>query len=240
MLTRLIFASLLSDFALQPDALVAWKKRSFTGLVVHTGIVLIASFLVGYGFWSRPFVILVLTLSAVHLAIDYAKVRFDLRWNANFWPIASFLTDQVLHLASVVILTTKYGFASSETVKGLVDALSADSRYLAVGSAYLASVLSGSVVVRLVIQSFSTMQGADRPGLLRAGAYIGMVERFLITSLVALGQYGAVGFVLAAKSVARYKQIETIPEFAEYYLIGTLTSSTIGVMGGLLVKLVLR
>ena len=42
-----------------------------------------------------------------------------------------------------------------------------------------------------------------KPGLLTAGAYIGMVERFLLTSLVASNQFGVVGFVWAAKSIAR-------------------------------------
>ena len=43
----------------------------------------------------------------------------------------------------------------------------------------------------------------SKPGLLTAGAYIGMVERFLLTSLVASNQFGVVRFVLTAKSIAR-------------------------------------
>ncbi len=74
---------------------------------------------------------------------------------------------------------------------------------------------------------------------MRAGAYIGMIERLFLTSLVASDQYGAVGFVLAAKSIARHKQMED-PEFAEYFLIGTLTSSALAVVAGMLVKAILR
>ena len=51
-----------------------------------------------------------------------------------------------------------------------------------------------------------------------------------------MNQFGAVGFVLAAKSVARYKEMESTSKFAEYYVIGTFTSWTIGVIGGILVR----
>ena len=39
------------------------------------------------------------------------------------------------------------------------------------------------------------------------------------------GQWTAIGFVLTAKSVARYNKISEDPQFAEYYLLGTLLSS---------------
>lgn len=45
---------------------------------------------------------------------------------------------------------------------------------------------------------------------------------------------------MAAKSIARYRQLEDDPEFAEYYLIGTLTSSAIAVVAGIVVKFVLQ
>ncbi len=52
----------------------------------------------------------------------------------------------------------------------------------------------------------------------------------------AVNQFGAVGFLLAAKSVARYKEMESTSKFAEYCLIGTFTIWTIGVIGGILVR----
>jgi hypothetical protein len=111
-----------------------------------------------------------------------------------------------------------------------------DPRLLTTAVVYLAAVLGGSVVVRLVVQAFHVEPRSERrPGLLRAGAYIGMVERLLITALVAQGQFAAVGFVLAAKSIARYKELDDAA-FAEYYLIGTLTSATIAVLSGMVLS----
>ncbi len=60
---------------------------------------------------------------------------------------------------------------------------------------------------------------------LRAGRVIGILERWTLLTLVLLSQYGALGLVLTAKSVARFKEMEKSSEFAEYYLLGTLYST---------------
>ncbi len=60
----------------------------------------------------------------------------------------------------------------------------------------------------------------------KSGYIIGILERIIILILGFKGQLGAIGFVLAAKSLARYKQLED-QLFAEKYLIGTLLSAAI-------------
>ena len=58
------------------------------------------------------------------------------------------------------------------------------------------------------------------------GRIIGKLERLIISILILCDQFGAVGFVLTAKSIARFKQLED-RDFAEKYLVGTLTSTVI-------------
>ena len=53
---------------------------------------------------------------------------------------------------------------------------------------------------------------------------IGIFERYIIFLLLFIGQYGAIGLVLTAKSIARYNKMTEDPQFAEYYLLGTLLS----------------
>ena len=48
-------------------------------------------------------------------------------------------------------------------------------------------------------------------------------------------QFGLIGFVLTAKSIARFKQMED-KNFAEKYLIGTLTSFLIVLITILILK----
>lgn len=57
-----------------------------------------------------------------------------------------------------------------------------------------------------------------------AGAWVGSLERLLAVLFAFLGQYAAMGLLIAAKSMARFERINKNPAFAEYYLIGTLFS----------------
>lgn len=61
---------------------------------------------------------------------------------------------------------------------------------------------------------------------LRAGRKIGTLERLLILFLVASGNVASIGLVITAKSIVRYPRLNE-PEFAEYYLFGTLLSVVI-------------
>jgi hypothetical protein len=64
------------------------------------------------------------------------------------------------------------------------------------------------------------------------GATIGVLERLLIVTFVLTGSSAAVGFVVAAKTLARFKQLDD-RDFAEYYLLGTLASVAVAVGSGL-------
>jgi Protein of unknown function (DUF3307) len=61
---------------------------------------------------------------------------------------------------------------------------------------------------------------------MRIGATIGALERLLIVAFVLVGAEAAVGFVIAAKTIARFKQLDD-RGFAEYYLLGTLASVSV-------------
>lgn len=75
-------------------------------------------------------------------------------------------------------------------------------------------------------------------GELNRGRIIGILERVLVYGFVLQAQYGAIGFILAAKAFARFKALDD-RNFAEYVLIGTLLSATLAIGCGLLVRLVL-
>lgn len=62
-----------------------------------------------------------------------------------------------------------------------------------------------------------------------AGSLIGKLERLIIVLLVMYDGYGGIGLVLAAKSMARHKKLEE-QEFAESYLVGTLSSTAIAMV----------
>jgi hypothetical protein len=97
---------------------------------------------------------------------------------------------------------------------------------------YVVSVWVGGICMRVfldVVGKPVQTKESER----EAGKRIGQLERFVITTLTVLDQYSAIGFVLAGKSIARFKKIEEDPTFAEYYLTGTLASVSFGVLTGL-------
>jgi hypothetical protein len=66
----------------------------------------------------------------------------------------------------------------------------------------------------------------------KVGATIGIIERLLIVTLMLTNAQAAVGLVVAAKTIARFKQLDD-RLFAEYYLLGTLASVSVAVVSGL-------
>ncbi len=67
------------------------------------------------------------------------------------------------------------------------------------------------------------------------GRVIGMLERIFVYVFVLAGQYIAIGFILAAKGVARFREFEN-RTFAEYVLIGTLLSTLLALFVGHFVR----
>jgi hypothetical protein len=73
----------------------------------------------------------------------------------------------------------------------------------------------------------------------RIGATIGILERLLIATLVLAGSEAAIGLVVAAKTLARFRQLDD-RDFAEYYLLGTLASVAVAVGSALLAAAAFR
>jgi hypothetical protein len=109
---------------------------------------------------------------------------------------------------------------------------------------YLYVCFRGMIVVRAVLDlpALHMRRDEDRNAGaidIARGRTIGSLERAIALTLVLLGQYGALGLIVAAKSVARFKALED-REFAEYFLIGTLASLLLALVGGLGLHALLR
>lgn len=66
----------------------------------------------------------------------------------------------------------------------------------------------------------------------RVGSTIGILERILVVVFVLTGTDVAIGFVVAAKTLARFKLLDD-RAFAEYYLLGTLASVAVAIVSAL-------
>ena len=70
---------------------------------------------------------------------------------------------------------------------------------------------------------------------LKRGKIIGVLERILFFFFVITGNYTSIAFILTAKSITRYKNLED-KDFAEYVLIGTLLSSSVSIFWAYFIK----
>jgi hypothetical protein len=76
---------------------------------------------------------------------------------------------------------------------------------------------------------------AATPPPVQVGATIGILERLLIVTFMLASAEAAIGFVVAAKTIARFRLLDD-RDFAEYYLLGTLGSVSVAIVTGLLAR----
>lgn len=114
-----------------------------------------------------------------------------------------------------------------------------DPRALKITFGLLLAANEANLAIRAVLSGLQLKPGravaALDAGEYNRGRVIGLLERVLIYSFVLGGQFGAIGFVLAAKGFTRFKELEN-RSFAEYVLIGTLLSSGLAMVAGMLVR----
>ena len=96
------------------------------------------------------------------------------------------------------------------------------------------AVVEANTAVRFLFQTLNVkpaIKRGDKPGgptlidqvEYNRGRVIGALERLITFFFVLKGAYGALAFLIAAKGMTRFKQLDD-REFAEYFLIGTFLS----------------
>ena len=106
---------------------------------------------------------------------------------------------------------------------------------------YTVVLFGGGYVIRALtrplVRGHLPPSGETAEQLRNAGMYIGWLERFIILTALLLRSPATAGLVLTAKAIARYPEFKDV-RFAEYFLIGTLLSLSLAMIGGfILLKL---
>ncbi len=149
------------------------------------------------------------------------------------------LTRLLLVYTAVLLLLVQNGASRFLSIAKV--ALESENVYLLLAS-YVGVVFGGGILVQKVAASFLSSIPNDliesKPGLPEAGRFIGWAERSLLFFFVVAGFDDAIGFLLALKALARYPEIsrDDRGHFGEYFLIGTLTSFGIALIGGFIFK----
>jgi hypothetical protein len=239
----LYLAQLLADFVFQTRRQVEQKRRGKPGAYLLHGIthylcaILLAGFFVPGSLPSVRVQSVIVALALVHLLIDFGKVQVDKAQVARdkLW---AFLLDQFLHFVTVAFAAW---LISPPSPPGEISAWIQRGRamhgsFLALPVIYVGVVFGGGYLIRFLIRSLAESVPSDaeeksREQLQNAGLYIGWLERFLVVTAILLHSPATVGLILTAKSIARYPEFKS-KRFAEYFLIGTLLSLSIAIVGG--------
>ena len=227
----LLIAHFLADFSFQTADMAEEKKQNQGFLLAHSciyAVVMAAACFLGV---SPMYALLPAAIFAVsHFIIDECKCLLSRKWD-SIWL---FLIDQAIHIA-IIVLVWRFLYLESVPSALMVWAqgISRANNFLAVTLILTVNWDPACVLVRKLFDELSTgaerIAFADEP---RAGRIIGKLERFIIVILMLTGQAAAIGFVLTAKSIARFKQFEA-QGFAERYLVGTLASTAFAIFTAL-------
>jgi len=239
----LYLAHLATDFVLQSDRMVGQKKKGdWAGYAKHGAVHFITAVLsVGFAspVWLRTINCYgaIIGLSIIHLLIDRCKFALAAS-NRVSDSTRAFVLDQVLHSGTVLaaawlIVRTPM----NELISDVASVQLEKYKILLLLVVYVGAVFGGGYLVRYLTKPLlhrttgNVQQTTDQ--LANAGLYIGWLERFLVLTALMLHSPATVGLILTAKSIARYPEFKSV-RFAEYFLIGTLLSISIGILGGLL------
>lgn len=232
----IILGHILGDFYVQTDKIAAKKKTTVGYMLLHCFLYSIVMYIIWIILTQNKNISIEITciISFVHMLIDVMKNKVYEKVQKNEAII--FMLDQVVHFCSLVAIWTLYkNYAINDIFQYSFNGYTT-YKLITILTAVLVCWKPTSILVALVFKEIPiTIGQADSETQVsssvenenvKIGSLIGILEREIILLLGLMGQYGAIGFVLTAKSLARYKQLEK-KAFAEKYLVGTLLSAFI-------------
>ena len=225
LLLSLLMAHVIGDFYLQSDKYCKRKEESKLKspfLYVHSTIIGLLSwaFVPTVDFWVYALLIFV-----THLMIDAVKSYM----RKGLW---AFLTDQITHIVILCFVAHQYTSQCHLPIQSLdfLDNISIPAFMFAI----LCCLKPTNILIKLILERYKIGETESCKSMKNAGALIGNLERILTLTFVLIGQYEAVGFIIAAKSLLRFKDTDTAK--TEYVLAGTLLSFGVATICGLVVN----
>lgn len=253
----LLIAHLLADFTFQTNRMAQLKRRRLKPFLQHLSVhallnLLVLGFAMYRGMPLGTAAWLFGLILSTHALIDRSNLK-------RIGAAAGFWLDQALHIGLIfgsVYLFTPYTWPENYTLDFKViwvcvwilvaaelfgrgiSPLLAPLAPRAIESHFERKVTrtekfdSGKRHVTHEVEDQARSYSAEVDGV---GRYIGLAERLIIMTLVAVDAVGAIGFVIALKALARFKQFDD-RRFAEYYIIGSLVSILAALLCGVALK----
>jgi len=219
-------AHFLADFIFQPQRWCDLKesKRISKVYFYHAVVVFVCSWILSFyfSFWWAALLIMLF-----HLLIDIMKSYL---FQKKIWKTKLFFIDQSLHL--VVIIGIVYWFSRNQS---LDSAFFIPINWIFIILAIIACTKPANIFIKKFMEANDILP-MNENSLLKAGRIIGSLERIISFILIAFNQFAAVGFIIAAKSILRFRDLDTAK--TEYVLIGSLLSFGIAILFGIAYQLI--
>ena len=229
---KLLLAHLLGDFIWQPNSWIAdkeIKKHKSIYLYFH---ILLHGVLAAILVWEISFIPYAVLIAITHGIIDVIKLNFQKPKTKRIW----FIADQIAHILILIGVVLLY------QNKNIINFWQ-DNEFWILLTGILFITKPVSIIIKIIISIWSPENEnahADN-SLAHAGNYIGILERLFVFSFILTGHFEAIGFLLAAKSIFRFGDLQEAKDrkLTEYVLIGTLISFGIAILTGLIVQALL-
>ena len=114
---------------------------------------------------------------------------------------------------------------------------------------YVVTIFGADFIIRWILRGIlkdeqdAELKERIQTGMRDIGRHIGWVERFFILTMVLVGYFEGIGFVLAAKSLLRMGDFSSDlkkKKFSEYVILGTLLSFSSAFVLGLAIRYLLH
>lgn len=220
----LLLLHIIGDFYLQSEKMCESKRQKGTrsqSLYLHLVIIALVFALPAvccHAFFPW-FVLIVLSHSVMDIGKSYLEKKHP-RYTLYY-----FFGDQLLHW---IVLA----FCASAPNLPI---LPFQRQFLLLLLGFSLLFKPTNILIALVLRQFNVTPRTEKT-LPSAGHLIGNIERILTFVLVLLGQYSAIGFLIAAKSIMRFRDNKQTTVSTEYVLCGTLLSIGCAFITGICIK----
>ena len=235
----LLLGHVIGDFYTQSRKMSDNKEKRLKWVVLHGIVYFIMMILVSVPIMSNSIFITDIAVSIMHLLIDVAKFVYIKAKKRKIDEKRIFIIDQGMHI--VCLMITAYIAVKMDILLVELEPFKDFFSVLIISEINIVKWVLALLIIHkptnILIQKLTKEYKPAQSNQLfkrdnNAGRFIGSIERIVMLVLISLGQYSAIGFVLTAKSIARYDRISKDKEFAEYYLLGTLISTMLVLICG--------
>lgn len=236
LLLKFLAAHFLGDFVFQTKKMVQHKHKPIyfaSHIAIHA--VLMCLFLINDTMWWAILLVIVF-----HAFFDWLKLKLTTKIKA---PVL-FLADQLLHIVTIFVVLMLFS-----TLELSFEFINEPEIWLVLIAVVLVTQVT-AVLIRILLSPYQqykkvqehSVQITGEKVLFNAGKYIGILERLFILGFVIANFWEGIGFLLAAKSIFRFGDLNNAKErhLTEYVLIGTFLSFGCAILVGLIFNYVLH